>query len=199
MRAAIGFRAHSGWATVVTITNSRDIPLVVDRRRIELVDPGIPGAKQPYHEAEEMELRQAQQYVRRCDQAAKRLARKALQGLLRELAKRKHQVIGCGVLLGSGRPLPVLSAILASHPLIHTAEGVLFREALISACERCRLRLLGIKERELHEQATHELRVPADDLRKYLSEMGRSVGPPWRQDHKDAALVAWLVLCQGKQ
>ncbi len=199
MRAAIGFRAHSGWAVVVTIAQSGGIPVVVDRVRIELVDPGIPGSKQPYHEAEGMDLRQAQQYIRRCDQTAKRLASQALRKRLRELAKRQHEVTGCGILLGSARPLPVLSAILASHALIHTAEGVLFREALIHACEQCSLRVLGIKERELYEQATHELRLPAGELRKHLSEMGRVVGPPWRQDHKDAALAAWLVLRQGKR
>lgn len=194
MRSAIGFRAHSGWAAVVAIAKSRGTPVVLDRLRIEMVDSGIPGSKQPYHEAEGMGLKEAQQYIQRCEQTAKRLASQALRRLLRELTKRQYEVGGCGVLLGSGRPLPALSAVLASHPLIHTAEGVLFREAAIHACEQCALRVSGIKERELFERAIRELHLPGVQLRKHLSEMGRAVGPPWRQDHKNAALAAWLAL-----
>lgn len=190
----MGFRAHSGWAAVVAIAKSGDTPVVVERLRIEVVDPGILGAKQPYHEAEGMDLTEAQHYIRRCDKTAKRLASQALRSLLRDLGKRRYEVAACGVLLGSGRPLPALSAILASHALIHTAEGVLFREALIHACERCGLRVLGIKERDLYERATCELRLPAGQLQNRLSKMGHAVGPPWRQDQKEAALAAWLAL-----
>ena len=55
MRIAAGFKAHSGWAALVVIGVSGEDLQVVDRRRIELVDPGdIDWAKQPYHAAEDL-------------------------------------------------------------------------------------------------------------------------------------------------
>jgi hypothetical protein len=42
-----------------------------------------------------------------------------------------------GLLLSSSRPLPKeLTAILASHALIHTAEGEMYRDVLRSGCEK---------------------------------------------------------------
>src|SRR5712692_8847232 len=62
-RAALGLRAHSGWAALVVVAGSLrstavlsvpsvpSAPCVINRRRIELAAPGIP--KQPYHAAAE--------------------------------------------------------------------------------------------------------------------------------------------------
>ncbi len=64
--AALGFRAHSGWAALVVVAGPPRSPAVIDRRRIELVDPGIPGSKQPYHAAQKLDLKKAEEVVRRC-------------------------------------------------------------------------------------------------------------------------------------
>ncbi len=39
----------------------------------------------------------------------------------------------------------------------------------------------------VHDRVTEELRCRVND-------MGRTLGPPWRQDEKSAALVGWLAL-----
>src|SRR5205807_2629305 len=36
--------------------------------------------------------------------------------------------------------------------------------------------------------------VAAGDLERHLAELGRTLGPPWRQDEKLATLAAWLAL-----
>ena len=41
--AALGLRAHSGWAALVVVAGPRSSPAVVDRRRIELIDPRFRG------------------------------------------------------------------------------------------------------------------------------------------------------------
>ena len=83
---------------------------------------------------------------------------------------------------------------LASHPLLHTAEGRLFRDALVQASKHCRLPAFGVKEKEIYARGTAELGLPADDLKARLTEMGLGIGPPWTQDEKLSALVAWLAL-----
>jgi hypothetical protein len=197
--AALGLRAHSGWAALVVVAGAPRSPAVIDRRRMEIADPQTPEAKQPYHAAAELELKEADKLIKRCTDGARRLAQRALCAVLEDLRDAGHQVVGCGLLLGSGRPPTPLEATLASHALIHTAEGELFRQVLTHACEQCALRVTGVRERELFARGAAELSVPPDALRRRVTELGRSVGPPWRQDEKYAALVAWLALAAASQ
>ena len=192
--AALGFRAHSGWAAVVALAGPVGSPAVVERTRIKLVDPGNPHAKQPYHAAAELELKQAEKLIAQCIKETKQIARQGLRILIKDLRKKGYEVNGCGVLQGAGRALPALEKILASHPLLHTAEGILFRDVLTHASEHCKLPVAAVRERELFVQGTAKLRIPADELQRRLTEMGKPFGPPWGQDEKFAALAAWLAL-----
>jgi hypothetical protein len=192
--AALGFRAHSGWAALVALAGTLRLPAVLVRRRIELVDPAASGARQPFHEAEGKKLPKAREIIRRCSSDANRLARKAFREVVAELGKNGHRVAGCGLLLASGRPLPALEAILASHALIHTADGELFRDALAGASEDSGVPVTRIREKELLPRVTADLRISADGLQLAIRELGRSLGPPWTQDEKYAALAGWLAL-----
>ena len=192
--AAIGFRAHSGWAAAVAITGPGDAPAAVTRRRIEMADRGKTGPSQPYHAAVGLDLREAERVVENCAAHAAALAATALRGIVEDLRRLGHPVMGCGLLLASGRPLPPLERILASHPLLHTAEGELFRDALRAASRECGLALTEVKERELLTRAAADLHLPATQIERHLAGMGKAIGPPWRQDEKFAAAVAWLAL-----
>src|SRR5437879_6805545 len=81
--AALGFRAHSGWAALVVVAAPSRSPAVIDRRRIELVDLGIP--KQPYHAAQKLDLKEAEELVRRGHERAGRLPRRAVRGALEHI------------------------------------------------------------------------------------------------------------------
>ena len=39
---------------------------------------------------------------------------------------------------------------------------------------------------------------PGTDLQQRIGELGRSLGPPWRQDEKLASLAAWIALAESK-
>jgi len=196
IRATLGVRAHSGWAALVAVAGAARKPAVVERRRLVTADPAIPGSKQPFHAAEGWELTKAAKYLQRCTARSRLLARQALRSVINDLKKRGYEVVGCGVLLGSGQTLPPLASILASHPLIHTAEGQLFREVIIHAGRRCRLPVTGVKERELFAQAASRLRLPVRTLQSRIAALGQDLGPPWTQDQKLAALAAWLALAK---
>lgn len=199
IHAALGVRAHSGWAALVAVAGSPRGPVVVERRRLQTADPAIPGSKQPYHAAEGWELAKAAKYLERCTARSRALAQQAFRSAIHDLKKRGYTVVGCGVLLGSDRLLPPLAAILAAHPLIHTAEGRMFRNVLVHAGRRCRLPVLGVKERELFPQAAARLRVPVRTVQNRVAALGRDLGPPWTADQKLAALVAWLALASAKK
>lgn len=192
--AALGFRAHSGWAAIVVLGGSPASPTVVDRRRIEIADPKIRGSKQPFHAAEPLPLKDAEKLIQRCTDSTRLLALSAVRAALSDVRSQGYKVVGCGLVTGSGRPLPGLEAILASHPLLHTAEGEFFREALAQASEKCGLTVTRVRERELAQRASALLRIPADKLNARIAGIGKEVGLPWAQDQKQAALVAWLAL-----
>jgi hypothetical protein len=193
-KAAIGFRAHSGWAALVAVAGSLDNPEIIARRRIEIADPSIGGSKQPYHAAEPMELPDAKKYIAQCTTSTRRLAREAIRAAVEGLRDRRFETAVCGIVLGSGRPLPKLDAILASHALIHTAEGEFFRNALVEAAEHRGLTVAGVKERELLDRAAAQFRRPMDQIERCIADIGKAIGPPWTQDQKYAAIVALMAL-----
>ena len=193
-RAALGCRSHSGWAAVVALAGPADAPWVVDRRRISICDPGIRGSKQPYHAAEPMQFSDAEAFLKRCAQSTSRLATDALRSAVDDLRARGYKAASFGITLSSGRPLPALKAVLASHALIHTAEGEFYRDQLKEAAQQCGLDVMSIKERELYERASAQFRMPLAQLERRVADLGKPLGAPWSQDQKCAALAAWLSL-----
>jgi hypothetical protein len=171
---------------------------VVERRRLTIADPGDADAKQPYHAAEDLDSDAAERLVSRCIETSQQLANEEVKRLLADLRASGHGVVGCGLLQGSGRTLPGLAGILASHALIHTAEGQMFRDVLAAAVRHHRLPLTDIRERELMARCAADLRLSAERVTCMLAEMGRSLGPSWRQDEKYATLAALLALAAAR-
>lgn len=111
-----------------------------------------------------------------------------------DLRGKGYRPVGSALLLASGRPLPKLETILASHALIRTADGEHFRQALAISCQAMGLPLTRITERELPQRAEATLKQPAARLQADVGRLGRGLGPRWTQDQKLAALAAWVVL-----
>jgi hypothetical protein len=190
-QVTIGFRAHTGWAVAVALAGPPAAPAVVDRRQLDLTDPEVP--RQAFHVAADLDAGAAGELVERATRTAGALAERAVRGLVGELRSTGHEVAGAGVALGSEGRLGTLAQILASHAAMHAAEGELYREVLVHASAGCALPVTGVPERDLYDRAA-ALQVPVPDLRRRVAELGRACGPPWAQDQKSAALVAWLAL-----
>jgi len=167
---------------------------VILRRRVEIADSRMDGSKQPFHAAEPMPFKDAEAHIRRCADSTRALAETAVKDAVAKLTEMGFRLAGSCVLTGSGRPTGDLAKTLSSHPLIHTAEGEFFRNALKQACESCGISVLGVKEKEIVNQAAGALRLPAAELERRAVEMGKGIGPPWTQDQKLSAIAAWLVL-----
>jgi hypothetical protein len=193
-QTAVGFRVHSGWSALVTVSLENDAPIVVSRRRVHLVETFIYKFRQPYHTAGRMPLEKARVFVEGSLSEAKRIAGSALRSTQKELGNKGYELARGALLLASGKALPGLEGILKSHALIHTADGEHFREALRHACADCGVEIMCIRERELLERGVKTLRMRREKLLRRLTELGAGFGAPWTQDEKFAALAAWLVL-----
>jgi hypothetical protein len=186
MRTALGLRAHSGWAAMVAVAGTVDALRVLDRRRIAIADVDLPGAKQPYHAAAELPFPKADALVRQAVESSRALAREAMASAVQTLRVQGHDVAGCGIVLGSGKILPGLEAILASHALIHTAEGEMFREVLVWAANELGLAVTGVPAKGLDAVAL-----------KRIDSFGKLIGPPWTEDQKYATVAALMALSRG--
>jgi len=187
MRAALGIRAHSGWAALVAVAGTIDAPKILERRKIVIADPEMPGSKQPYHAAAELPFSEAEGLVRKAVASSRGLAMEAISVVVKALQSRGHVVAGCGVLMGSGKALPGLEKILAAHPLLHTAEGEMFREVLVWAAKEYGLPVTGVREKSLDAASL-----------KRVDSLGKLIGAPWTQDQKFATLVGLIALAEPK-
>jgi hypothetical protein len=195
MKVAFGMKAHSGWAALVVV-GERDGDLVVaDRRRIELVEDE--WARQPYHAAEDLKPDAARDVVKRGVEAARRIAVREIRVAVNQERDRGNEVTACAVLVVDPMPEWSVEEILAVHFRMHKAEGTLFRDALCRAAKVCGLRLVELPEKTLTPHAVAALGIPASSLAKEIARLGKSAGPPWGKDQKEAALAA-LVALQGR-
>ena len=121
--------------------------------------------------------------IRRCRDSSTLLAMGAVSALVAQLKQKGHRVVGAGILFASGRPLPDLAATL---------------QVLVRASEHRSLHVTKVKEREVWDRGTMVFRPPAVDLQQRIAGLGKSLGPPWRQDEELASLAAWIALTESK-
>ncbi|HXV64830.1 MAG TPA: hypothetical protein VEK15_29300 [Vicinamibacteria bacterium] len=194
MTAALGFAPHSGWAAVVAVGGASGHPTVVYRGRLEMTDPSRRDSRQPYHAVESLPLVEAEGRLAELRASAMRMAVGGVSKIADELRAKHSPIEVAGILDSSGRKGGNLAAILASHALIHTADGDHFREALEAACQRSDLRVVRIRRSDLVTRAVAILGTASSELEASVRAMGKPLGPPWGADQKSAALLAWLLL-----
>jgi hypothetical protein len=197
-KVVLGLRTHSGWAALVALAGDARAPVVVERRRIEMADVRLAGSVQPYHEAEGLPLARAERLLARLLASARTMALRDLGALVRALRDQGHTPRTAAILCGAGRLGSTLAHTLASHAMIHTADGEHFRDALAHACKELDVRVVRVPEREVAELASSVLGHPPEEMRRRVQEMGKALGPPWTADHKSASLAAWALLAEGR-
>jgi hypothetical protein len=190
--AALGFRVKSGWATAVLLVGPRTAPRVVLRRIVELADPAVPEARQPFHAALGLshEARGARAAARLV-QAVERFAQHSLAQFIADCRALGLRIRGVGIVVGSTIDP---AAIANEHIRAHAAEGRLFRTVIETAARRGRLPARVTIEKELYAVAAAALRIPARRLKARCAVLGESVEGSWRSEDKAAAVAAWMVL-----
>jgi hypothetical protein len=192
---------HSGWGVLVAVSGNPDELQIAIRDRIVVMDSTRPRGNQPYHFARQLETssggKAAQEHLGRCAALSEGMALTALTEIVQQLQAQQYRIAGAVILTSAGRSLPSLSQILASHPLIHTAEGEFFRSAVRRACETLGIPTETIREKDLQDRAKHAYGSAAGRVQKSIASLGKSIGPPWTSDHKNATLAAAFVL-RGK-
>jgi len=190
--AVIGFKAHTGWATHVVVSGAPPKMDIFARGRTELLpaDDSIP--RFVYHEAALLTAARAGDLVRRAQSAARHAAADSLSAIIADARSRAVLVKTCALVTGTSRMKPgaALTAILQSHPLIHAAEGALFRDAICAACRECGLALVTVAESDAWTTAACACDCAESDVRQHVAALRSIVGPPWGADEKIATAAA---------
>ncbi len=192
MKVAVGFKCHSGWAASVVVGFDAGRFHLIDRRRVDLIEPqDSPWAKAPYHAAEDLPPEEQQALVERARASAQRGSERAVRASSAALHAAGHHLLVGAVLTGAPMPDWTTQQILAVHVRMHKAEGAMFPAALIRAAGTCGLAVIAIRENELAAQAKETFTAATHVL---IERLGKGAGPPWGIDQKNAALAAMIAL-----
>jgi hypothetical protein len=174
----------------VLVSGPVTAPKVLDRRRIELCDPGVPASTQPYH-AGMGKLQIDETKVDRLRKVIQRAADRSVQMLLDGYRQAGHSIVAAGLVVGSDIDP---ARITNPHIRAHALEGRLFRGVLEDALQSRDLKCSVIVERHIYEQAAKTLHRSDADLKRWLTQLGQALDGPWRSDEKTACLAALLAL-----
>jgi hypothetical protein len=195
--AAVGCRAHTGWAALVVVAGGVPRPEVLLRTRVELRDPEGHVPRNPYHAARGLEPAAAAELVEAAERIAAEQAAVAVERTVREARETGAVVDSCSVVVGATAGAPRLESILASHALVHAAEGRLYQRALLQGAESLGLAAVAVPKRSIWEEGEGALGVAQDELRHSIDQLRRELGPPWAEDQKLAALAGWIALAMA--
>lgn len=191
MEVAIGFKARTGRTVVVVVGGTVRSPEALLRTELSLSDPKRTATYQPYHAVMDLPWDRAKAAARPTIRIIESIALRVVGALVRQLASTGMTVIGAGVVGSADRDL---AKIPSAHIRAHAAEGVLFRMVLEHAAAKLGLPCRTFEEKTLPMLAAKELKRSRDSVVQTIAAFKQALGPPWRADHKVAALAAWLSL-----
>ena len=188
---SIGIDDHYAWANLVSITVSGPNEVLLDRRRVELLDEALPAS--PYHhDTLHMPVSDAETLVRDVRTSASSRATSALSSLINELAPATCRTIAIRVPPLSHLPATV-AEVHADTWMANRADGMIYHDALTQAADQLNLRVCYFEKATILEVASHARGTTARDLERRLKAFGTAYGPPWRKGHVVACAGAILA------
>jgi hypothetical protein len=190
----VGIAHHLGWAVAVTASADHE---VVDRRRIELIEPGLPAAP-IHHEGGPHELHRSGEPLD--DQALAALVAEVPASVARSTSGALNE-------LAAASPAPILSVSVRAWPddfptdiaaqrrvpYESRADSIMYcqlvaEEALARGWEVDRY-----DAKDVEQQAATILGTRADAV---LRGPRATLGPPWSKDHRIA--LAATILAESR-
>jgi hypothetical protein len=189
----IGVADHAAWAHVVCVAAPGDVPAVVERRRVTLIDAGLPTM--PYHhESLAMLEDEANRLIANVRRSIAQHASRALREVVADLSP-SYSVVGLASRELQFAELPeTVATVRQSYQLQCAADGMMYQIAVCRAARDLGLEVHLFRRGEEAAQAASHLRVSADDVESFVKGIGRPSGPPWTQEHRRAYAAGIAVL-----
>jgi hypothetical protein len=174
---------HTGWAHLVCVAAHGRVPAVIERRRVTLIDPGLPT--QPYeHDTMAMREDEAEDLIARVQKSVSACSVRVLERLVGELAP-VSPVVALAIREPPFPSIPAsVAAVHASYQLRCSADGMMYQQAICRAATRLRLAVQLCKRGEEFARAAEQLGVRPGDIEDFVAGSGRPAGPPWTEEHR---------------
>ena len=184
---------HTGWAHLVCVAAHGNVPAVIERRRVALIDHGLPTM--PYeHDTTAMREDEANAVIARVRRSIAARTSEALRRLVIELAP-AHTAVALAIRKPPFDALPAtVAAVRTSHRLLCAADGMLYQLAICRAARQLELEVHRCRRGEETARAAQQLGVTPAEIEEFVSRTGRPAGPPWTQDHRRAYAAGIAVL-----
>jgi hypothetical protein len=177
----LGIADHLGWAVAVTATGDHQ---VVDRRRIELVEPGISAA--PIHyESRRLDVAATAALVATVRASVVRATSAALDEIAAALPARILSIS----LRTWPLDFPEDIAVQRRAPYEARADAIMYRQELAKFAHARDWQVHVYDAKAVLDQAVSMLAGRADEI---LHGPRATIGPPWTKDHR-TALAATIV------
>ena len=185
---------HTGWAYVVCVSARDRRPFVITRRRIALIERGLPT--QPYeHDTRAMRPDEAEALITNVRKSVTRATDLALGRLVDELS-REHPIRTLTIRKPPFETLPAtVAAVHASYQLLCAADGMLYNFAIRDSAKRLGLEVQLCARGDETTLAAAALRVAPEAIEEFVTGRGRPSGSPWTVEHRRgyAAAIAALA------
>ena len=187
---------HTGWAHVVCVSARDRRPFVVTRRRIVLIDRGLPT--QPYeHDTRAMLPDEAESLIATVRKSVARAADSAFGRLVAELS-REHPVTTLAIRKPPFEELPLsVAAVHASHRLLSSADGVLYHLAICNAAKHYGLEVHKHRRGDEFSLAATAVGESPHAVEEFVTRTGRPSGPPWTVEHRRGYAAAIAALARS--
>jgi hypothetical protein len=194
----IGVADHSGWAHLVSVAAVNGAPGVIDRRRVELIEKGVPN--QPYHhETLAMSEPDAEQLLDRVRKSISSFVDEALKRLSADL-KSEYRVKALTLREPTLPSLPATVAeVHASYRVTCAADGMLYHSAICRAARERKWEVEFFRRGGTAVQAAEAMSTSLSGVERFLDDLGKALGPPWTKEHRDAAAAAIALLGQQSE
>jgi len=188
-KAALGLKVRTGRATVIAVGGNADAPVILTKALAQVAFTFEEGAI--FHVAQDKPLEAASTFVR---EREREFVVRAREELDRILGPCDVEIVGAILAAPPAKALPRLESILKSHPLVHAAEGELYRRVFADACIALDARPERVEPSVLANRVCKVVGLSATKVAAHLTAMGKASGKPWAAEQKEAALAAWLAL-----
>lgn len=186
----VGIAHHLGWAVVVTADAHH---AVVDRRRIELVEAGLPPAPVHHEGGPHLLHRRAEPLgddaLRALVAEVRASAHRLGEAALDDLASAVPETIDLIALRSWPADFPEDIATLRRVPYESQADSVMYRQVLAELATARGWAVHHYDHKTVEAEAVARLGVRADEV---LRGPRATLGPPWAKDHR-VALAATVV------
>jgi hypothetical protein len=161
------------------------VPAVIERRRVTLIDPGLP--KMPYeHESIGMKEAEASALIARVRRSIAARTTLALQRVVTELPP-TYSAVAIAIRKPPFPELPgTVRAVRKSYRLQCAADGMMYQLAICGAARQLGLEVHLCRRGDEMAQAALSLDVTPREVEEFVIGRGRPAGPPWTQELRRA-------------